>query len=296
MLTTILDNLQERGHWGNNKYRGNCSGKVPKQLIEFFSPKNVADYMCGSGTVKDVCEELRVNNQVFDLNPHWGGFDLVNDEIPSSSDFIFFHPPYNHKDGGIILYSGNIWGNIPDPRDLSQMNWENYLKALNICIAKQYLSLRKGGRLAMLIGDCRKKGKLYSAIMDCIKPGEIEHIIIKKQENCTSNSSTYSGKLIPIVHEWLMIFKKTDHYLIGGRQTVFFEKNIKTSKYTTWRDVVHSAMEALGGKATLQDLYKEVQHHFKTKSNPNWQAKVRQVLQLCKDFTNLDRGIWAFSY
>lgn len=35
----------DRGPWGNNKYRGNCSGYLIKDLIEQFHIKNMSDYM-----------------------------------------------------------------------------------------------------------------------------------------------------------------------------------------------------------------------------------------------------------
>ena len=295
-LTTLLDNLEDRGPWGSSNYRGNCSGWIPYKLSEFFKPKLAVDFMVGGGTSKDVYDYMGIENFVTDLNPQWGGFDLVNDEIPHSFDFAMFHPPYNRKDKGIILYSGNMWGS-KDPRDLSQMPWDKYLKALNKCIAKQYIALRKGGRLAMLIGDCREKGKLYSAMMDCIKPGELEHVIIKKQENCDSYRKNYNNaKFIPIVTEYLLVFKKIHHYIVGMKQTVYLEKDLRESKVTTWRDVVYSSLEHLGGRANLQELYKEIKNHYKTKRNKNWEAKVRQVLQTSQDFMRVDKGTWAVNH
>ena len=110
-----------------------------------------------------------MNHHVSDLNPAWGGFDLLNDESMQLGPIWF--PPYNRKDGGIILYSGNMWGREKHASDLSHMPWDEYLKALNKCLAKQYASLRTGGRLAMLIGDCRQKGKLYSAVLNATSMG-----------------------------------------------------------------------------------------------------------------------------
>lgn len=293
MLTNLLDNLKDRGPWGNPKYRGNASGWPLYHLIQFFKPKFVSDFMVGGGATKDVCVDLGVDHHVSDLNPAWGGFDLLNDEIPCSSDLIWFHPPYNRKDGGIILYSGNMWGREKHASDLSHMPWDEYLKALNKCLAKQYASLRTGGRLAMLIGDCRQKGKLYSAVFECHKYGELEHVMIKKQENCTSDRTMYSGRFIPIVTEWLLVFRKTHHYVVDGKKVVAFQVDLRKSTKITWRDVVYSALEALGGAADLEALYKEIKNHAKAQKNRHWQAKVRQTLQRGQDFFNVKRGVWA---
>lgn len=294
-MNNLMDNLKDRGPWGDSKYRGNASGWPLYHLIQFFEPKFVADYMVGGGTTKDVCEHLKVDHHVSDLNPKWGGFNLLDDEIPQSSDLIWFHPPYNRRDGGIILYSGHMWGEQPHASDLSHMPWEKYLTALNKCLAKQYASLRTGGRLAMLIGDCRYKGKLYSAVFECQRYGELEHVIIKKQENCFSDRRSYSGKIIPIATEWLLVFKKTHHYIVEGKKVVAFQVDLRKSTKVTWRDVVYSALEAKGGKADLKALYEEIKTHAKVKGNPHWKEKVRQTLQLGPDFFNVGRGVYRLA-
>lgn len=51
-LTSIVS-YPERGTGGNNRYRGNCSPKLIEDLIGFFRPAEICDYMCGSGTTQD---------------------------------------------------------------------------------------------------------------------------------------------------------------------------------------------------------------------------------------------------
>ena len=58
-LTSIVS-YPERGSGGNNRYRGNCSPKLIEDLIAFFKPEEICDYMCGSGTTKAAAQ-----NQVF---------------------------------------------------------------------------------------------------------------------------------------------------------------------------------------------------------------------------------------
>jgi hypothetical protein len=51
--------------------------------------------MVGGGTFAEVANELGVNHYVLDLNPKYGGWDALNDEVPESSDLTFWHPPYH---------------------------------------------------------------------------------------------------------------------------------------------------------------------------------------------------------
>ena len=53
------------------------------------------------------------------------------------------------------------------------------------------------------------------------------------------------------------------------------------------------ALMKLDGKATLKDIYAEVEKvaaHLIEK-NQHWQAKIRQILQ--KHFISVERGVWA---
>jgi hypothetical protein len=52
-----------------------------------------------------------------------------------------------------------MWGDSSDPRDLSQCNsWEDFIKKIDKVQAKLFTALRKGGRLAVLVGDIKKRG------------------------------------------------------------------------------------------------------------------------------------------
>ena len=51
VLTSIVS-YPERGEGGSNRYRGNCSPKLIEDLLGFFKPAEICDYMCGSGTTK----------------------------------------------------------------------------------------------------------------------------------------------------------------------------------------------------------------------------------------------------
>lgn len=100
------------------------------------------------------------------------------------------------------------YGYNPLKFDLSRIpDWDGFVDAMNHAMLKQYTSLEKGGRMAVLMGDIKKKGKLYSMISEIVKPGTLENIIIKAQHNCFSDNTQYSGSFIPILHEYVMIVR-----------------------------------------------------------------------------------------
>lgn len=296
MIKSTLVSYPERDNrYGNNKYRGNCSGLLIKDLLEYYTTicdiKKVFDPMTGSGTTKDVCRELGIENLCLDLNPVWGGFDALNDEIPESSDFIFWHPPYHD----IIKYSGVMYGQA-DPRDLSRCkNYQEFIKKLDKIQAKLITSLRKNGRIAILVGDLKKKGLLLSMQRDMSWFGFPENIVIKAQHNCWSDNQSYNGRFIPIQHEYLLIFKRSDCYVLPAKVTKQVQIDLRQSTKITWRDVVLAALESLGGQATLSQLYKEIDGHKKTKTNNAWKEKIRQVVRTYKDFKRIGEGEYVLA-
>ncbi len=60
LKTSILD-YPERGPYGKSGFRGNNNGYILKDFIEWFGVKSVFDPMEGSGTSRDVCQELGVH-------------------------------------------------------------------------------------------------------------------------------------------------------------------------------------------------------------------------------------------
>ena len=96
-LTSVVS-YPERGHGGNNRYRGNCSPKLIEDLITHFRPHEVCDYMCGSNTTADAAHAMGIVSHTYDLH---SGFDLLHTDIQERPEFIFWHPPY----WDIIQYS-----------------------------------------------------------------------------------------------------------------------------------------------------------------------------------------------
>ena len=50
------------------------------------------------------------------------------------------------------------YGYDPKKSDLSRIQkWEDFVKAMNYAMMKQFTALEKGGRMAVLMGDVKKK-------------------------------------------------------------------------------------------------------------------------------------------
>ena len=139
-LTSIVS-YPERGDGGDNRYRGNCSPKLIEDLIGFFKPREICDYMCGSGTTKAAADKAGIRSHLYDLH---SGFDIMNCDIPERPEFVFWHPPY----WDIIQYSDVMYrasdvmqkyGYDPKRLDLSRIeSWDDFVKAMNYAMMKQF--------------------------------------------------------------------------------------------------------------------------------------------------------------
>ena len=217
-MTSVVSYPLRCNQWGRSSYRGNCDGRLIRNLILRYRAAKVCDPMEGSGTSRDVVEGL--NKYKKKGISYWGGdlrngFDLTKQQLPGKFDFCWIHPPY----WNIIQYSDN-------PNDLSNYeDYEQFRKFLMICLQRCFEALETGGRLAVLIGDVRRKGKYTPIVKDVLNLpyGELRSIIIKVQHNCTSDRRRY-GKLEdpPIKHEYCIIFKKTSDSFQSARQPLSY--------------------------------------------------------------------------
>jgi hypothetical protein len=204
-MTSVVSYPVRCNQWGRSSYRGNCDGRLIRNLILRFRATKVCDPMEGSGTSRDVVEGL--NKYKKKGISYWGGdlrkgFDLTKQQLPGKFDFCWIHPPY----WNIIRYSDN-------PNDLSNYeDYEQFRKFLMICLQRCYEALETGGRLAVLIGDVRRRGKYTALVKDVLDfpHGELRSIIIKVQHNCTSDRRRYGKLEDPLIkHEYCIVFKKT---------------------------------------------------------------------------------------
>ena len=291
----------DRGSYGRNTYRGNCSGLLIKDLIAQYRLQGLSDFMVGSGTTEDVVREAGIRGDFADLNR---GYDMMSMDIPNRAENIFWHPPYHD----MIVYSGKQYDinaveaatGLPKETiladDLSRCSsWEEFVKRMNHCMMKQFAALEKGGRMFTLVGDMKRRGRLYSMILDLIKPGTIENIVIKAQHNCWSERQSYSGNFVPIVHEYLLVTRKDAGLIIPVSWGTGRDYDMRSFGDQSWRDLVFSVIQENGGKMSLQELYEALKDSAKAKRNPHWQEKVRQTVQNVKRFIRTERGCYALA-
>ena len=206
-MTSIVSYPQRCNLWGKPSYRGNCDGRLFKELVLRYRAKSVADPMMGSGTTRDVIAGL--NRETGTRIRYWGGdlrtgFDLYEETLPSRYDLIWVHPPYFN----IIDYGGG-------DKDLSsETYYPRFLTKLTVCLRHAYEALELGGHLAVLVADVRRAGNYYPLGRDLMNMapclGQIRSVIIKAQHNCRSDGKAYkSMRHAPIKHEYCVVFERT---------------------------------------------------------------------------------------
>lgn len=292
---------QDRGSYGRNTYRGNCSGKLIKDIINQYKLRGLSDFMVGSGTTEDVVREAGIRGTFADLNR---GFDMMTMDVPERAENIFWHPPYHD----MVVYSNSQYKAADVERatglsadtiladDLSRCaSWEEFVKKMNHCMLKQFAALEKGGRMFTLVGDMKRRGKLFSMILDLVKPGTVENIIIKAQHNCWSERQSYSGTFVPIVHEYLLVTRKDTGLIVPVSYGMNAEYDMRRFASQSWRDLVFSIIQENGGQMSLQELYDAVKDSAKARANQHWQEKVRQTVQNIKLFVRTERGCYALA-
>jgi len=154
---------------------------------------------------------------------------------------------------------------------------------------------REGGVYCTLIGDRRQKGVFvsYQANFISMMPkNELKSVTIKMQHNCVSDGRNYSHMKHPaIMHEYLLIWERIKQSIVQ----ICWEKAMENKRTIsgTWMSLVRMAMMKLGGKATLDKIYREVEKVAgeKKSTNPTWQATVRRTLQ--QHFQHVERGVWS---
>ena len=291
----------DRGPYGRNDYRGNCSGLLIKDLISQYRLRALSDFMVGSGTTEDVVRDAGIRGDFADLNR---GYDMMSMEIPERAENIFWHPPYHD----MIVYSGKQYDTraveaatgLPAETILADnlsrcASWEEFVKKMNYCMMKQFSALERGGRMFVLVGDMKRRGTLYSMIRELMCPGTMENIIIKTQHNCWSDRQSYSGNFVPIVHEYLLVTRKDAGLIVPVSWSTSKEYDMRSFNDQSWRDLVYSVIQENGGTMSLQDLYEALKGSAKAKANQHWQEKIRQTVQNVKRFVRTERGTYALA-
>lgn len=288
----------ERGPWGSSKWRGNCSGHVYKDLFERLQPRVFVDPMVGSGTSVEVAKEMGIEAYGLDLHQ---GFNAIRDSIllavGKPADLCLSHPPY----GGMILYSGNVWGDAPNPDDLSRCSSdEDFHEKMQLVLLNQREATNPGGFYGAIIGDWRRGGiyTSYQAEMIARMPkSELAAVLIKQQHNCQSDTKSYGKMKLPyILHEYVLLWQKKAVPVLVVLDALARQQYARLTG--TWKNIVKTVLSQLGGEADLGSLYDAVAKSAPEKlaQSNTWKDKIRQVLnQNPQMFRPVERGVWAIA-
>lgn len=298
MASSIMS-FENRGPWGDSRWRGNCSGHVVRELLTMLKPNLFVDAMVGSGTSVDVAREMGV--EVVGLDLH-SGFDALTmsilERVGRPAGLVFSHPPY----GGMIRYSGEQWGDAPHPNDLSRCkDDEDFHQKLQRVLLNQREATAGGGVYGALIGDWRTQGRYVSFMSEMIArmpKSELASVIIKAQHNTMSGSKTYGRMRYPfVVHEYLVLWEKPRSLVSALDTLAVLAREQHERLKGTWKSLVQHVLVGLGGEGTLKDIYDRMAACASERiaKAQHWQAKVRQTLQLCGEFRQLERGTWALA-
>lgn len=293
--TTILS-FPDRGPWGQASYRGNFSGWIPASLIYRYDAHSVSEIFAGGGTTSDLCKDLELPYVGIDLNPNPVRNNIISMnildeemELPDGfydADLQILHPPYPGINN--IHYSNNMWKDTKAVavNDIQEMSWDKGMNAINKAILRGYAAMPSGSYQAVVVGDIRRKvnGKstFHSMMTNLAIPGELVQILVKMQHNTVSGRNNYDTNkknFFMVAHEFIVVVKKPSGYEIAYVMPKTFKCDIRDSVQTaTWKDVVYTVLRELGKTSTLDEIYNEVEGHEKTKNNPHWKEKVRQMI------------------
>lgn len=194
-----------RGQFGDAAFRGNCSGLLIRDLLNYYAPRNLLDPMQGSGTAGDVARSLGIAYQGFDLST---GFDATNSRSfdgLGGFDMVWLHPPYFD----LIKYN-------QDGRCLSQCDSiDSFCVKLQSLISNCANVLTERGLLAILMGDITRRGRYYalpfhtwSVASNCGLELACPEIV-RLSHGASSSSKRYEFPLIPRVHDICLVLRKS---------------------------------------------------------------------------------------
>ncbi len=202
---TSLYHFHRAGEFGKRDWPGNCGGNLIKDLLIYFKPGLVFDPMSGSGTCRDVCEELGIPCMAWDIHQGFDACDPKDFPAAETFDFIWAHPPYFR----MKLYAD-------DPRDLSRApTLDTFLIRYRQFIRNCAGSLKRDGKLAILMGDYSDRDAGYVPLVYHSKrlafdAGLVQHCtdIIRFSHGNSSSKKVYRSSFIPGLHDVCMIFER----------------------------------------------------------------------------------------
>ncbi len=202
---TSLYHFDRAGEYGDRGYPGNCGGNLIKDLLTYFRPGLVSDPMVGSGTCRQVCDELGIPCLSSDIHDGIDACDPTEFAATDMFDFIWSHPPYWRQK----LYAA-------DSRDLSRSpTLEHFLRRYGQFIRNCAKSLKPGGKLAVLMGDYQDREAGFVPLVYHTKRlafaaglRQCATDIIRFSHGASSSKKVYRSSFIPGLHDVCMIFEK----------------------------------------------------------------------------------------
>jgi hypothetical protein len=202
-LTSLYHNA-EPGPYGDRSYPGNCSGNIIKDLLRYFRTASVFDPMTGSGTCRDVCQEM--GTYCWSSDVHQGVDACDASAFPRDCfEFAWVHPPYWRQK----LYT-------EDPRDLSRTaTLADFLDRYRLLIENCAGAVVPGGKVAVLMGDYADREAGYVPLVFwttylALKAGLRQHCtdIIRFSHGASSGRKVYPSSFIPGLHDVCMVFER----------------------------------------------------------------------------------------
>jgi hypothetical protein len=203
-LTSLYHNPRA-GEYGDRSYPGNCGGNLIKDLLLYFCPGLVFDPMAGSGTCRDVCEELGIPCLSWDIHDGFDACDPIQFSAMEAFDFIWAHPAY---------WRQKLYAN--DPRDLSRSaTLSDFLRRYGQFIRNCAKALKPNGKLAILMGDYKDREEGFVPLTFHTKrlafeAGLVQPCtdIIRFSHGASSSRKAYRSSFIPGLHDTCSIFEK----------------------------------------------------------------------------------------
>jgi hypothetical protein len=200
---TSLYHFDETGEFGNRNYPGNCGGKLIYDLLRYFQPTKVLDPMTGSGTCRDVCQELGIDCTSHDLKSGFDACDPANYPSERRFDFVWLHPPYWRQQ----RYSNH-------PKDLSTArNLDDFLSRYRRLIGNCAKVLTPQGKLAILTGDYTDRAAGFVPLTYYTKQLAFAAglrqpctDIVRFSHGASSGRKVYRSSFIPNLHDVCLIF------------------------------------------------------------------------------------------
>ena len=160
--------------------------------------------MTGSGTCRDVCDELNVLCTSRDVRHGFDACDDTHYDPAWKFDFVWIHPPY---------WRQKIYGT--DKRDLSTApNLSYFLFRYRKLIANLARVLKPQGKLAVLMGDYSDREAGFVPLTYFTKRLAFEAglrqsctDIIRFSHGASSSSRVYRSSFIPGLHDTCMVFE-----------------------------------------------------------------------------------------